>query len=245
MVGVGIFATKMGETYSRVWVGAWLLGGFAATAALRVAVRSLLRSLRVRGLNQRHVAIVGAGTLGRTGRDAACGSHPGRILDLPLLRRRRALVGTAVAIGSHDDRPSTFFPMSPAGHVDQAVARASPARGSPHPAASSPCCATTPSKCASCPTSTASTCLNHSVTEVAGLPVISLTEPPMSGINRVVKAIEDYALATVLARARSRRSCSRSRSASGFRRKARALPPAAGDVERRSVRDAQVPHHAR
>jgi len=40
--------------------------------------------------------------------------------------------------------------------------------------------------------------LNHSVTEVAGLPVISLTETPMSGVNRVVKAIEDYTLAAVL-----------------------------------------------
>ncbi len=36
--------------------------------------------------------------------------------------------------------------------------------------------------------------LNHSVTEVAGLPVISLTETPMAGVNRVVKAVEDYTL---------------------------------------------------
>jgi putative colanic acid biosynthesis UDP-glucose lipid carrier transferase len=40
--------------------------------------------------------------------------------------------------------------------------------------------------------------LNHSVTEVAGLPVISLTETPMSGTNRMVKAIEDYLLASFL-----------------------------------------------
>ena len=40
--------------------------------------------------------------------------------------------------------------------------------------------------------------LNHSMTEVAGLPVISLTETPMSGINRMVKAIEDYLLASLL-----------------------------------------------
>ena len=47
--------------------------------------------------------------------------------------------------------------------------------------------------------------LNHSVTEVAGLPVISLTETPMSGINRMVKAIEDYALATLVPRRQRRR----------------------------------------
>ena len=39
--------------------------------------------------------------------------------------------------------------------------------------------------------------LNHSFTDVAGLPVISLTETPMSGINSVIKAAEDYALATL------------------------------------------------
>jgi putative colanic acid biosynthesis UDP-glucose lipid carrier transferase len=33
------------------------------------------------------------------------------------------------------------------------------------------------------------------LTEVAGLPVISLTETPIAGANQVIKAIEDYALA--------------------------------------------------
>jgi putative colanic acid biosynthesis UDP-glucose lipid carrier transferase len=37
--------------------------------------------------------------------------------------------------------------------------------------------------------------LNHSMTEIAGLPVVSLTETPMSGPNRLLKAIEDYVLA--------------------------------------------------
>ena len=34
--------------------------------------------------------------------------------------------------------------------------------------------------------------LNHSFTEIAGLPIISLTETPMSGVNRVLKTLEDY-----------------------------------------------------
>jgi putative colanic acid biosynthesis UDP-glucose lipid carrier transferase len=39
--------------------------------------------------------------------------------------------------------------------------------------------------------------LNHSFTEIAGLPVISLTETPMAGVNRMTKAVEDYVLATL------------------------------------------------
>ena len=44
--------------------------------------------------------------------------------------------------------------------------------------------------------------LNHSMTEVAGLPVINLTESPLSGVNRVIKGVEDF----VAVLARSRRS---------------------------------------
>ena len=40
--------------------------------------------------------------------------------------------------------------------------------------------------------------LNHSVTEIAGLPVVSLAETPMSGPNRVAKAIEDIVLSALL-----------------------------------------------
>jgi putative colanic acid biosynthesis UDP-glucose lipid carrier transferase len=40
--------------------------------------------------------------------------------------------------------------------------------------------------------------LNHSVAEIVGLPVVSLTETPMSGPNRIAKAIEDRLLTTLL-----------------------------------------------
>ena len=41
--------------------------------------------------------------------------------------------------------------------------------------------------------------LNHSMGEVAGLPVLNLTESPMQGANQFVKTIEDYVLATFIA----------------------------------------------
>ena len=39
--------------------------------------------------------------------------------------------------------------------------------------------------------------LNHSLTEVAGLPVLSLTASPMTGSARLTKALEDYVLGTI------------------------------------------------
>ena len=59
-----LFATKLGEVFSRVWVAAWIAGGFLATTVMRIALRVTLRALRRHGHNLRHIAIVGAGTLG-------------------------------------------------------------------------------------------------------------------------------------------------------------------------------------
>jgi putative colanic acid biosynthesis UDP-glucose lipid carrier transferase len=40
--------------------------------------------------------------------------------------------------------------------------------------------------------------LNHSMTEVAGLPVINLAESPLSGVNRAIKGAEDFVLSLLL-----------------------------------------------
>ena len=79
LVGGALFATKSGDAFSRVWVGIWLAGGFAATVVLRVSVRLTLQALRRRGHNLRHVAIVGAGTLGRNRRPTAGAGRVGRV----------------------------------------------------------------------------------------------------------------------------------------------------------------------
>ena len=40
--------------------------------------------------------------------------------------------------------------------------------------------------------------MNHSITEIMGMPVVNLTESPMHGINRGIKALEDRLLAFVI-----------------------------------------------
>jgi putative colanic acid biosysnthesis UDP-glucose lipid carrier transferase len=40
--------------------------------------------------------------------------------------------------------------------------------------------------------------LNHSMTEMAGLPVINLAEAPLSGVNRAIKGAEDFVLSLSL-----------------------------------------------
>jgi putative colanic acid biosynthesis UDP-glucose lipid carrier transferase len=40
--------------------------------------------------------------------------------------------------------------------------------------------------------------MNHSISEIMGVPVVNLTESPMHGINRLIKAIEDRLLSAVI-----------------------------------------------
>lgn len=195
LAGGAIFATKMGDTFSRVWVSAWLVGGLVLTTVLRLSIRLVLRALRLRGLNQRHVVIVGAGTLGRT--------VAARLLQSPW-------AGFSIK-GFYDDNPVSesvagrtvsatnecLLADVAAGDIDQ-VWLALPLRADARIREILTMLRDHPVEVRFVPDIYSFHLLNHSMTEVAGLPVISLTETPMSGINRMVKAIEDYALATLL-----------------------------------------------
>ena len=60
-----LFLSKSGADFSRAWSLYWIGFGAAMHFASRAAIRLVLRSLRRRGYNLRHVIIVGAGRLGQ------------------------------------------------------------------------------------------------------------------------------------------------------------------------------------
>ena len=197
LTGIATFATKMGDTYSRVWVTAWLAGGFVVTATLRIAIRLGLRALRRRGFNQRHIAVVGAGRLGRTvGARLAgtpwAGFAVRAFYDDDPAKLRGEVGGRAVL--PIDDRLRTDVAT---GDIDQ-VWIALPLRAEARIRTILDMLRDFPIEIRFVPDIYGFHLLNHSMTDVGGLPVISLTETPMSGINRVLKAIEDYTLAGIL-----------------------------------------------
>jgi len=196
LTGGTIFATKMGDGFSRVWVSTWLLGGFVVTTALRLSVRLGLRALRLRGLNQRHVAIVGAGTLGQTVA-ARLAQAPWAGFSVRGFYDDQA-TGAGDATGGRpvwtiDERLQVDVA---AGDIDQ-VWIALPLRADARIREVLTMLREHPVEIRFVPDIYSFHLLNHSMTEVAGLPVISLTETPMSGVNRMVKALEDYVLAAV------------------------------------------------
>ena len=194
LVGGTIFATKTGTGFSRVWVSAWLLGGFLATTLLRISVRVGLRTLRRRGLNQRHIAIVGAGSLGQ------------RVAERLALAPWAGLRVRAFYDDAPGDIQPARIPVHPidvrlaedvvSGSIDQ-VWIALPLRADARIREVLAMTRDHPVEVRFVPDIYSFHLLNHSVTEVAGLPVISLTETPMAGVNRILKAIEDYSLATL------------------------------------------------
>ena len=197
VTGAAIFATKQGDLYSRVWVTSWLVGGFVLTTALRISIRLSLRALRLRGLNQRHIAIVGAGTLGRTVASRLANSPWAGLNVHAFYDDDGTLAGCTIAgreVRATDERLRADVAS---GVIDQ-VWIALPLRAEGRIRAILDMLREHAVEIRFVPDIYSFHLLNHSMTDVAGLPVISLTETPMSGINRVVKAAEDYVLAIVL-----------------------------------------------
>jgi putative colanic acid biosynthesis UDP-glucose lipid carrier transferase len=191
-----LFATKSGAAFSRVWFAIWLAASFIATAALRVIMRASLRSLRRRGWNQRHIVVAGAGTLGRVLAERLKAAPWAGFNVVGFYDDDPAKVGSSVAghavVGSTDRLVEDVG----RGHVDQ-VWVALPLRAERRIREILEALRDHPVEIRFVPDIYGFHLLNHSFSEIVGLPVISLTETPMSGVNRVEKVVADYLLASL------------------------------------------------
>jgi len=184
----------MGDAFSRVWVTMWLASGLVLTGVARVSIRLALRALRRRGFNLRHVAIVGAGYLGRTVAEtlqatAWAGYSVVGFYDDDVAKQGTTIAGRPV-LASADAVARDVE----AGRIDQ-VWIALPLRAELRIRDVLTSLRAHPVEVRFVPDIYGFHLLNHSITDVAGLPVVSLSGTPMAGRNRIVKAIEDYALA--------------------------------------------------
>jgi len=185
------FVTKSSDVYSRVWVALWVAGGFTLQTLVRVVLRLVLRSLRRRGLNLRHICIVGAGELGREvalrlRRAPWSGLHlHGFYDDTPGLAGTRIdgvpVIGSIESLRGDLDR----------GELDQ-VWIALPLRAEERIRRLVTDLRAHPVQVRYVPDIFGFHLLRHSFSEVAGMPVIGLTDTPMQGVQRLLKAVEDY-----------------------------------------------------
>jgi putative colanic acid biosynthesis UDP-glucose lipid carrier transferase len=192
-----LFLSKSGADFSRGWSLYWILFGAAMHLAFRACIRLVLRDLRRRGYNQRHVVIVGAGRLGQDiARRLAATPWSGLSVrafydDDPALAGAQvegvAVRGTVDAVARDLD----------AGNIDQ-VWIALPLRADARIREVLLLLRRHSVEVRLVPDIFNFALLNHSMSEVAGLPVINLAESPLSGMNRALKATEDFVLSLLV-----------------------------------------------
>lgn len=201
-VFLGIIAisviTKTSADYSRTWLAAWFLIGLVGLVFSRMALRLLLRSLRKRGINQRHMVIVGSGELGQqVARKVLDASWTGLNIsgfftDTPTKRLPPEIseikdLGELKDVAAYVDK----------NNVDQVWITLS-FRHLRLLEKLLEDLATTSTDVRLIPDIFSLRLLNHSISQVDGLPVINLSVSPMVGINRVVKWVEDKLLSLLI-----------------------------------------------
>lgn len=186
---------KVSEDFSRVWWGSWFALTLVGTLGARFALRRIADRLRLLGMDHRTAVIVGGGRdaqriaqgiaaqpwTGIEVRGWFCTPASHKYLDtVPLLGSLEALAAYVEA--NHVDQVWISLPMSAEDEIQQVLALLR------HSTADIKLV----------PDLFGLSLLNHSVEQVAGVPVINLRASPMHGGARVLKAVEDRLLAFLI-----------------------------------------------
>lgn len=191
------FLTKSGEIYSRTWFMVWMFFTLCFLVIVRIALLLFLRLMRSHGLNERRVIILGTSELGIkvaeavqqalwtgfrivTFMDDCVAGKPAEIKKIPVIPTPQGLSDYLTAHSI--DEIWLALPLKAEPRVKEILY-----------------------ELRNHPITTrylldifSLDLLNHSVTEVAGFPVLNIRSSPMIGLNRLVKAIEDRILALII-----------------------------------------------
>lgn len=181
------FLTKSGAEFSRIWAVLWFGLGLSGLLVVRVVLRQFLRWLRRKGYNQRKILIVG--------KDPLMGDLAERLSKAPwmglsvvgheALTAEADVDGVALNARINDlgvDQVWITLPLKDELLVQSVIGELS----------------LSPVEIRYVPDLFGFRLFSHSVSEVAGLPVINLSSTPMEGFNRVVKEVEDRVLASLI-----------------------------------------------
>ncbi len=238
-----LFLSKSGADFSRAWSLYLILFGAATHFAFRAGIRLVLRALRRRGYNQRFVVIVGAGRLGQDiARRLALTPWSGLSVrafydDDPTLAGTRVegievrgtIDGAARDVATETiDQVWIALPLRADARIRELLLQLR--RHSV--------------EVRLVPDIFNFALLNHSMTEVAGLPVINLTESPLSDGNRVIKGAEDFLLSLLLLMVAWPAMLMIAAGREVVVARPGLLRPGTGDMERPPLHDAEISHDA-
>ncbi len=189
--------TKTSINFSRVWLGVWFLSAWILLIVFHSLLRIFLRWIREQGFNVRRIVLVGAGDLGRQ-----------------VARQIQNAPWTGIKIMAfYDDNPELHGKVIEGIKVKGNTARlarvlqrytldevwlAMPLGAEKRIKDILYNLRHSPVSVRFVPDIFGFRLLNHSVSEVAGVPVLDLTATPMTGMNKVIKALEDRILAAII-----------------------------------------------
>ena len=188
-----LFALKLGAVYSRVWIALWFLLTGIALGVTHIALRVALRWARKRGYNVRTLCIIG-------NCESATRAIESVSAQTSLGFKPVAWFGT-----EHLPSPSQvqtlgiladLEPYVQTNAVDE-VWVAVPLRDEHHLRAVFHALRHSTANIRYIPDMFGYELLNHSVTEIGGMPMMDLSVSPMQGINRLLKRAEDLILGSV------------------------------------------------
>jgi putative colanic acid biosysnthesis UDP-glucose lipid carrier transferase len=191
------FVTKSGSDYSRSWMAVWFSSVWVSLVGARVCLRLVLRWLRSSGFNQRHIVIVGTGEQAAVvaarlqsstwfGMDIAAffsgaqNSLPSKFDGNKLIRELDEL--RLFVEDGGIDQVWISLPHSEEKTIREVISALE----------------STPVEIRYVPDIFEYQLMHHSLSEVAGVPVVNISYTAIDGANRILKTLEDYVLAFFL-----------------------------------------------
>jgi len=191
------FVTKSGADFSRHWMGLWFISTWVLLVGSRILLRIVLHWLRSSGFNHRHIVIVGTGeqavvVADRLRRSTWFGLEISALFgtdseNLPSWLKNIKIISEVTALREYVDGGSVDQVWISLPHSEEETIRnvITALDGSA-------------AEIRYVPDIFQYQLMHHSLTEIAGVPVVNISYSAIDGMNEVVKACEDYLLAAVL-----------------------------------------------
>ena len=193
------FMTKSGDLYSREWFGLWVGWSVVLLIIFRGTLLLLLRLMRLYGLNERRVIVIGTGEavtkLVHTVQESLwTGFHVVTIFD-DFAEDQSKTIGAIPVLKTPEDLSQYFIGAEM--NVDE-VWLAFPLRAEDRVKSILYALRHHPITKRLVLDFFGLDVLNHSVMDLAGLPVLNICSTPMVGMNRLIKAFEDRIIASII-----------------------------------------------
>ncbi|MDT8283633.1 MAG: undecaprenyl-phosphate glucose phosphotransferase [Gammaproteobacteria bacterium] len=191
------FVTKSGADFSRHWMGLWFISTWVGLVCSRGLLRIVLRWMRSSGFNHRHIVIVGTGEQAAVVADrlqrstwfgleisALFGPHGET---LPKWLSGKKIISDIAELRQYVDSGDVDQVWISLPHSEEKTIREVIAALDGSPA-----------EIRYVPDIFEYQLMHHSLSEIAGVPVVNISYSAITGMNDVLKTCEDYLLSAVL-----------------------------------------------